>query len=228
MEFGNPKMGTIIHTGSTGNPLFRNTGEDLHEDLKACLTTRRGLAIHHPLMIEPSYSPELNHFINRRYVEKKKCFEEKIAEEDWWGAIWIYERPYRIELFLSFKDQLLDAEYWEMLRWLWVDSENIWKNRKTWVDLLASHRSGSFMDEEDLETFKGLPEKLVIYRGFMPRKNKNGLSWTLSEGKAQWFADRFAGWRGEVASRRIKRSEVFAYIDSRDEEEIIVLPRNRR
>jgi hypothetical protein len=87
------------------------------------------------------------------------------------------------------------------------------------------------MTEEEREFLKGLPEEVTIYRGFNYRSTieepsydpkHDGISWTLSRKTAQWFADRFDG-GGEVLEKTIKKSEIFAYLKDRQEEEIIYL-----
>jgi hypothetical protein len=82
------------------------------------------------------------------------------------------------------------------------------------------------MDEEELEFFKNLPDEITIYRGYRKRKNKKGLSWTLSKERAEWFSRRFARTDSEAAvvKRVVKKSQVLAYFNGRKEDEILLKP----
>jgi hypothetical protein len=82
------------------------------------------------------------------------------------------------------------------------------------------------MDEDERKTFGELPDELTIYRGYAG-KRKNGLSWTLSLEKAEWFADRFEMMTGEtsyVVKGTCKKADVIAYFDRRQEDEILIDP----
>jgi hypothetical protein len=120
--------------------------------------------------------------------------------------------------------EMKDEEFWEVLGEAWVDSENIWQNLSTWKMLLKSTRKGRehFMNEEERKMFEELPETLVVHRGFIPGKNKKGLSYTLDEKKAEWFAKRFHK-EGEVSTLTIPKSKAFAYLTGRGESEIIMI-----
>ena len=52
-----------------------------------------------------------------------------------------------------------------------------------------------------------------------------GISWTLSEKMATWFATRFKA-EGEprIAEGQCEKSSILAYFDGRDEKEIVVNP----
>ena len=84
-----------------------------------------------------------------------------------------------------------------------------------------------FMDEEEYEVYKSLPNKIRIYRG---ASDRSGLSWTLSKEKAEWFAERNEYWtrslnnntKQQVFTREISKKKVYAYLNGRKEEEIII------
>lgn len=84
------------------------------------------------------------------------------------------------------------------------------------------------MNAEELEYFKQLPEEITVYRGLLPVSNNvKALSWTLSYKTADWFANRFtkAGvykTPGSVYQATIRKEHVFAYINGRHENEIVL------
>jgi hypothetical protein len=102
--------------------------------------------------------------------------------------------------------------------WSWLPQ------RHELLEKIVKHvRSSDFMTAADRKAFNKLPPRFTIYRGFQNGARK-GFSWTLNrEYVAEMFSnldERFP--RGEVIERRVKKSEVFAYISDFDEDEIIL------
>jgi hypothetical protein len=206
--------------------------EQLHPELKMFVTKiGKGFpAIQHPLLYDLFYSEQMNGLINYRYQAKKDAIQKAIDEKDFISYIFLHERPYRINAFVFFTDtyKVRDKDYWEMLRDIWVDSENIWQNKNLFKKLLSSKRKSSeyFMNASENIFFDKLPEEFTIYRGYHENKNKNGFSYTLDKDKAEWFSLRFSDANRYVPNIKeivVKKKDVFAYIDSRDEKEIIYL-----
>ena len=79
------------------------------------------------------------------------------------------------------------------------------------------------MQENDKEEFNKLPNEITVYRGLTTFNSDNikALSWTLDENKAKWFATRFSQ-NGKVYKANINKKDVFAYINLRNEKEIIL------
>jgi hypothetical protein len=78
------------------------------------------------------------------------------------------------------------------------------------------------MSAEDRKDFKKLPDTFKVYRGYIPGQNKGGYSYTLNKEKAKWFANRFDR-NGKVVERTVNKDDVFAYLNGRNEQEIIIL-----
>lgn len=79
------------------------------------------------------------------------------------------------------------------------------------------------MNLEELEYFNNLPEIIKIYRGFRNQKQK-GLSWTLNKKVAEFFAHewhRIDDSPGTVVSIEVHKDKVYAYLNERQEEEIV-------
>ena len=79
------------------------------------------------------------------------------------------------------------------------------------------------MSKEDLEFFKELPEMITVYRGCVEGLNENGYSYTTERTQAEWFANRFSNGEPKVIELTINKSDVFAYTNSRSENEVIIV-----
>ena len=77
------------------------------------------------------------------------------------------------------------------------------------------------MDAKEKKKFKSLPEEVMIYRGGHKKNNSKALSWTVDYNQALWFAKRFDN-NGYVLQATIKKDDIIAYFDERNEKELIV------
>tara|TARA_B100000686_G_C16774010_1_gene967165 strand:+ start:95 stop:823 length:729 start_codon:yes stop_codon:yes gene_type:complete len=95
------------------------------------------------------------------------------------------------------------------------------------------------MSNDELEVFNNLPDKFKVYRGITESDTENiaydeGLSWTLSEEKANWFSTRFTkDKKSKVLELEVYKNTPYpakkgdkpkavAYLNGREEKEIIV------
>lgn len=84
------------------------------------------------------------------------------------------------------------------------------------------------MDEGELHKYNALPDTVTVYLGCRTAGVAKGMSWTLSEDKARWFADRCAllssgaGQGAMVYRAQIKKEDIVGYLDGRGEREVIV------
>lgn len=181
--------------------------------------------IHHPLLIEVWAVPERFSLYNEIYRRKKAHLEEKARRENWSGYVHIHEKPYRVDAFIEIQERLTDPEYWKLLGRLWVGSENIWQNLERWKGLLTCGGRNLklrplMMDRRERQIWRELPEFMTVYRG-CKKHNREGLSWTLDRGQAEWFANRLYK-KGIVLEREIPKSEALAYFAP--EKEIVLDP----
>lgn len=209
----------------------------LHEDLSILNVDKHHQMIHHPLLIATFNGNDfLTTQANLHY--ESKCIQVKNALEDKDINMYVvlHERPYRVDALYKAYDEWWmpnDKEYWQMVSWMWIDSENIYEHKYLWKDLLTKQYSNShfLMEESELETFNNLPDTITIYRGGMDDK---GFSWTLSKEKAEWFANRWlmngnlrdksnisGKYPTQVFEKTINKSDALAYLNGRGEEEII-------
>ena len=83
------------------------------------------------------------------------------------------------------------------------------------------------MNEDERETLESMPDKLTVYRGGMDDK---GFSWTLNKDTAKWFAKRWDSHNyypisvPSVFEKEINKVDVLAYLDDRNEQEILYIP----
>ncbi len=201
--------------------------EELNPELKKHMVDAgdMGTWIRHPLMMQPFYSPPLNRTVNATLRQKKETLDSAISSGDWNTAIFVHERPFRLQAFTEYCFRMRHEEYWSNLGRVWVDSESPGINLKMWLLLLRSKRPGreNLMDEVELSFLSALPNTLTIYRG-SHFKHRKSLAWTTSHDMAEWFATRFSA-GGEVFTGTVNKSDIFAYFTGRDENEILVDPR---
>ena len=196
--------------------------EPLHPDLEAHLvTTDFGRMVHHPLVIEIMPRPAM---VNYRYEAKRKALHEAMSDSNWHQAVWLHERPYRLDAFMQIEDDLDDDDYWSILADIWLDSENIWQNLDQWRQLFESTRSGSPMTDEEEAALAAMPDPIPVYRGGVEDANEYGLSWTTDRERAEWFAVRMTADDevGVVLDGLVAKKDVAAYFTGRGEDEIVV------
>ena len=202
--------------------------EPLHPDLVPWVEhNAEGAMLRHPLVFQvPLFS---NGKANRIYEQKLLQIANLIAlntEESRARTIWLTERPYRLNQFLSQAIFLSDAGFWKTLKEVWVDTENAWQNIETWSALFNSTRGSreNLMDAQELEVFNLLEDEVEVYRGCKAGLNENGISWTLDLSKAVWFSKRLHQ-EGEgtiVLNKIVKKSEILALFLGRGEQEVIL------
>ena len=144
--------------------------EDLHPDLEEHIDLEGplGAFLQHPLIFFAAYDPMFNAHINKSYLQKKKQADKARKDKDWTTFIYLHERPYRLDAYMDVCSDMKSAEYWEVLRSVWMDAEFPGVNQKVWLHLFMR----KYPDRRKLMTGKErrvlgtLPEKeMNIYRG---------------------------------------------------------------
>ena len=134
-------------------------------------------------------------------------------------------KPYRM-LYLSLAfPYLIKKERSEIMHEVWISVENINCNiNVSQMEILKMLRKCNpkyLMGQDNFKVYENLPDTFTVYRGLQENAQEDGLSWTLSKDVAEWFASRFEN-DGEIIERKIYKSEVIAYFNDRDEEEIVL------
>src|SRR5262249_43168325 len=157
------------------------------------------------------------------------------GESDWSGYIWLHERHFRLDAFNEIAPNLTDREYWNLLSQVWTDAETIWRKNLKWLMALTRSRTERerFMSDADCAFLKSLPDRFTVYRGYQPGKNEDGFSWTLSRKIAKKLSKNGKGANmfdihmslsgGKIRQKTVNRTDVFAYTNARNEQEVILL-----
>lgn len=139
-------------------------------------------------------------------------------------------KPYCL-MFCSWAAPFLSQnEFSEILSDAWMRSEYVNNNGclscEQLTDMFKSANPIYLMTNEEYNKYIKLDETVEIYRG-VTSFNKDSiyaLSWTLNQRTAEWFASRF-GENGTVFEAKIKKENIFALYERRNESEIIVDPK---
>lgn len=190
-----------------------------------------GPAIHHSYVIELFLDPRRAARVNEQYRYKVQAVSEAMRDNKWETFVYLHERPYRVmALRVALDSPRSDAH--KLVKMMWTDSENIHQNKHLWLGIwrnLGNPRG--VMNANERHVYDSMPETITIHRGirnrtFWPR----GMSWTRDKERAVWFAHRFATKQEipTVLTATVRKQSVLAYINSRSEEEVVVLPRSLR
>lgn len=190
---------------------------ELHPDLLPYMEKmeRYGSMIRHPLIFAvPYFGESTNEHLNKLLEFRREQLREALSSENYNLFVFTHERPCRLDAFEQIMHSLDEKTFNELLLEVYIDSENIHQNYQTWVELLDP-----LTGLDVWNSVSDLPDKIKIYRG----GSKNGISWTLSLEKAQWFATRWNEnlpvWEAEV-----NKEEIIGFNEHRNESEVIVSP----
>jgi hypothetical protein len=202
--------------------LIAEANEPLHPDLVPYFETDGALGpqLRHPLVYQvPFFS---NGRANAYYLQKKEDLINAVLHRKFNQIIYLHERPYRLQAFISIAEDLPDSKYWSLLSSIWTDTENQWQNLEQWKELLSSERGERhyLMSDSEVQLLNSLPELVTIYRGCIKGLNEDGLSWTLDKSKAEFFANRFSK-EGIILEREIPKADIIAVLTGRGESEVI-------
>lgn len=117
----------------------------------------------------------------------------------------------------------------KIFRDVWILSENpnsdVNVSLKESISYFKKADKKILMDDSEYEKFENFQKGLTVYRGVAVDRNPNGLSWTTSFSKAEWFANRFNRdtKKGYIQKLVIKdKRNILAYFATRGEEEVVV------
>lgn len=125
-----------------------------------------------------------------------------------------------LELFRKYNGLLSNPSYWEVLKSVWVaaGSNDVADEFRKYM---RSNRPGRtyFMTPEEYKELQDMKFPLKVFRAC--DDEDDGVSWTTNFGVAVEFASR--GNKKKILCREVARDDVFAYINRRGEDEIIIL-----
>ena len=201
--------------------------EDLDPELAAYLDDSDDfVSIRHPLVYSIVHFDALNARLNAQLRAKQEAVVQALAEEQWHHYVFLHERPWRVHAFDDIAALMDDADYWQLLGVIWIDSENIRQNPTEWHNLLRVDRPGreAIMRDDELEALAALPDTITVYQGHTGARD-DGWSWTTERHVAEWFATRFASMEGDkpmLTTGTVDKADVVAYFTRRNEFEILV------
>jgi hypothetical protein len=124
-----------------------------------------------------------------------------------------------ISYFKQLAERLDDNDYWTILRAMWID-KGICNDE--WAELFfksGRKREHKIMKSSDRQALKKLPKQFKIYRVCTEKADENKWNWTTSKEFAEKYLQRHGKY---IAEKIINKSDVFAYFNSRQENEIIL------
>lgn len=158
----------------------------------------------------------------------QKNIEESIKKADNIHLILSMMRtPYHFTFLKYTKDYLDKKTFSKLLASVWVNTENPNQDTNvsisTFIRWFKSADRKVLMSEKEYEYYSDLPEEITVYRGVaVGRAESEGLSWTCNYNTAKWFSNRFntGEKKGYILKGTVSKKDVFAYFNSRDEDEI--------
>lgn len=206
--------------------------EPLNPELRPYVQNSKGIGpmLHHPLVIEMFFVPGKCALLNAQYEMKKQALAKAEENGNWSSYIFLHERPYRVRALRSAMRRGCNPAHAQVAA-TWLDSENIWQHRASWFEIWSGLSSPRLtMNEEEAAHYASLPETITIHRGIRGRRlSRRGLSWTLDRERAVWFARRFTKKENQpvVLSAEVKKANILALFDGRNESEIVILPKHQ-
>lgn len=140
----------------------------------------------------------------------------------------IVRKSYRLTFLKYAKEYMSQIDFSHYLADAWVSSENPNQDAncdlKTLVKWFRQCDKTALMQPEDYAVYNNLPDELRVYRGVAVNREPNGLSWTSDINNANWFAHRFdrENKKGYIQTAIANKSDILAYFNTRDEDELVV------
>lgn len=208
--------------------------ELLDPELVPCITHHSSgiVTVAHPLVFG-LYSEAQHRQFNEQLRFRKQRLPELIKERAWMEAVLLYQRPYRLKALLNFLpvDDIPGEEFWELVGFVYTDSESVRDDYSAWDDLLrsASNDHLAFMmsteDKLELAAIQASPTA-TLYQGHTADRD-DGWSWTTSLDTARWFADRFAFLEDSsprLSTVSVDTRNIHVFFGGRDESEVLINP----
>ena len=140
---------------------------------------------------------------------------------------------YKLTFLKHTKDYLSKKDFSILLADAWITEENpnmdINCPLKEVIQWFKQSDVHYLMQPSDYEIYTTLPSEFEVYRGVANGRNPNGISWTKDYNLASWFSHRFDTneKKGYIQKATIKKENVLAYFNTRNENEIVVKVPNK-
>lgn len=121
----------------------------------------------------------------------------------------------RLQYFEEIKEKMSDDLYWTVLRALWIDDgicSEQWK-KLMYADRKRQHK---IMKSSDRQALRKLPKVMPVYRACDTKEDSKKFNWTTDPMVAVKMHKKI------IATQKIKKSDIYAYFNSRREQEVIL------
>src|ERR1700757_1759264 len=97
--------------------------EELDPELAKYMTTNApfGCSIQHPLVYSIMHHDLQNHMVNKSLAYKKEALKEAVKAKKWNTVVFLHERPWRLDAFMTYAHLMTATEYWQLLGAIWID-----------------------------------------------------------------------------------------------------------
>lgn len=186
-----------------------------------------------PNLSHPFYvgyvNPERAALVNWSIERKRLEIEKLVSKKKWSHVVFMHHTTFLLDAFEQYVERFDDKSYWKILAAIWTHQEQLWHNKNHYLMLFQSPRSQRqcLMTAAERRKLDSMPDEFPVYRGYIGRRGK-GLSWTIDQSKAEWFAQRFSLLTDLGKPRMMegiaKKKDVLAYFNGRKEKEIVIDP----
>lgn len=156
----------------------------------------------------------------------RKMMEKQIDKATSYAHLFMMvQKPYYPALFKYSAQYLGEKDFADALAYTWTTTEfpnhdaNVSLNE--FLNMFKKANKEYLMNEECLDAYNALPDKITVYRGTCLQSTTKAMSWTTDVNKARWFAERF-GDNGKVYEAQINKKDIFAYFADSGEKEIVL------
>lgn len=179
--------------------------------------------------IEDPMKPEVIFFNTDENKERALKFRYGMLEQqkNLSGVFWMINKPDRLQILHLVSGMWeMNGEYETILRDAWTSTEFPPQlPNRTLISLFERADKSKMMDDVEKAKLGELPEVITIWRGLQDKRAKTkGLSWTVNRNTAIWFATRWKSDQTKLVTAKIRKEYVYAYINQRNEEELVVNP----
>ncbi len=140
----------------------------------------------------------------------------------------IIRKPYLPAFFKYTKDFVSADDYSEFLAEMWTMVEFVNQDKnispQEFIPIFKKANKEVLMEENDMDVYRSFPDEVTVYRGInATRGSIKALSWTIDKSVAEFFANRFdTTGSGIIYSASIKKKDILAYFNTREEKEVLV------
>jgi hypothetical protein len=231
-----------VQFAKAGLPGFEPTEAELaaplHEELAPYVVERPiGQMLQHPLVnvMYHEETPGQTANVNEAFRRKRQLFEQAITDQRYDVAfLALVERPWRLEMWVDAyrRGNVSTDDYLHLLAAIWADAEpndTLPKHLRMWKHAKALNGGRTVIDpdqEVDPPAWLNTNEWVAVYRGMESPTEARGVAWSTDRSIAAFFAQRYApaGEKGLIVEGRVRASNVLAWIQSRNESEVVVDP----